>query len=124
MSRGHEGRQGRRLTATEVDLGVVRQRALLVGTGVGTHDPEAAQASLEELARLTDTAGADPVELVLQRRDTPDPATYIGSGKAQELRELADALDIDVVVFDDELTPAQQRNLEDSSRATSSTGSR
>ena len=77
-----------------------------------TRDPEAAEASLEELARLTDTAGADPVELVLQRRDTPHPATYIGSGKAQELRELADQLDIDVVVFDDELTPAQQRNLE------------
>ncbi len=112
MSRRHEGRGGRRLTATEVDLGVVRQRALLVGTGVGTRDPEAAEASLDELARLTDTAGADPVELVLQRRDTPDPATYIGSGKAQELRELAEQLDIDVVVFDDELTPAQQRNLE------------
>src|SRR5262249_31016094 len=51
-------------------------------------------------------------ELVLQRRDLPDPATYIGSGKARELQELADALDIDLVVFDDELTPAQQRNLE------------
>ncbi len=102
----------RRLTATEVDLGVVRQRALLVGTGIGTRDAEAAQASLEELALLTDTAGAEPVELVLQRRDTPHPATYIGSGKAKELRELGDALDIDLVVFDDELTPAQQRNLE------------
>ncbi|MFN8025178.1 MAG: GTPase HflX [Acidimicrobiia bacterium] len=102
----------RRLTATEVDLGVVRQRALLVGTGFGLRDAEAAQASLEELAALTDTAGADPVELVLQRRDTPHPATYIGSGKAQELKELGDALDIDLVVFDDELTPAQQRNLE------------
>jgi GTP-binding protein HflX len=102
----------RRLTATEVDLGVVRQRALLVGTGFGLRDAEAAQASLEELAALTDTAGADPVELVLQRRDRPHPATYIGSGKAQELKELGDALDIDLVVFDDELSPAQQRNLE------------
>jgi GTP-binding protein HflX len=102
----------RRLTATEVDLGVVRQRALLVGTGFGLRDAEAAEASLEELAALTDTAGADPVQLVLQRRDTPDPATYIGSGKALELKELTDALDIDLVVFDDELTPAQQRNLE------------
>jgi GTP-binding protein HflX len=102
----------RRLTATEVDLGVVRQRALLVGTGIGTRDAEAAQASLDELALLTDTAGAEPVELVLQRRDSPHPATYIGSGKAAELRELAESLDIDLVVFDDELTPAQQRNLE------------
>jgi GTP-binding protein HflX len=71
-----------------------------------------AEASLSELGLLTDTAGAEPVEAVLQRRDTPDPATYIGSGKADELRGLADGLDIDVVVFDDELTPAQQRNLE------------
>jgi GTP-binding protein HflX len=107
-----DGRQRRRLTATEVDLGVVRQRALLIGTGAGTTTVDEAEASLSELGLLTDTAGADPVELVLQRRDTPDPATYIGSGKADELRSLADALDADVVVFDDELTPAQQRNLE------------
>jgi GTP-binding protein HflX len=112
MSRRHENRQGRRLTATEVDLAVVEQRALLVGTGIGTRDAEEAEQSLEELARLVDTAGAEPVELVLQRRDRPDPATYIGSGKAKELQELAQALDVDLVVFDDELTPAQQRNLE------------
>ncbi|MGH8986634.1 MAG: GTPase HflX [Acidimicrobiia bacterium] len=111
MARG-DGRQRRRLTATEVDLGVVRQRALLIGTGAGTKTVDEAEASLSELGLLTDTAGADPVELVLQRRDSPDPATYIGSGKAEELRGLADALDADVVVFDDELTPAQQRNLE------------
>jgi GTP-binding protein HflX len=106
------GRQRRRLTATEIDLGVVRQQALLVGTGSGTRTLDEAEASLSELGLLTDTAGAEPVESVLQRRDAPDPATYIGSGKAQELRGLADALDADVVVFDDELTPAQQRNLE------------
>ncbi len=107
-----DGRQRRRLTATEVDLGVVRQRALLVGTGSGTRSLDEAEASLSELGLLTDTAGADPVASVLQRRETPDPATYIGAGKAEELRGLADALDADVVVFDDELTPAQQRNLE------------
>jgi GTP-binding protein HflX len=107
-----EGRQRRRLTATEVDFGVAKQRALLVGTGTGTRSLDEAEASLSELGLLTDTAGAEPVEAVLQRRDTPDPATYIGSGKADELRGLADGLDIDVVVFDDELTPAQQRNLE------------
>jgi len=108
----HVARGRRRLTATEVDLEVVRQRALLVGTGMGTRTAEEAQDSLDELALLVDTAGADPVDRELQRRDRPDPATYIGKGKAQELRELADALDIDVVVFDDELSPAQQRNLE------------
>ena len=108
----HVARGRRRLTATEVDLEVVRQRALLVGTGQGTRTAEEAQESLDELALLVDTAGADPVERELQRRDRPDPATYIGKGKAAELREVADALDIDVVVFDDELSPAQQRNLE------------
>jgi GTP-binding protein HflX len=106
------GRGRPRLTATEIDVEVVRQRALLVGTGVGARTLEAAEQSLDELALLTDTAGAEPVATELQRRDRPDPATYIGKGKAQELRELAEALDVDVVVFDDELTPAQQRNLE------------
>ncbi|HET9730173.1 MAG TPA: GTPase HflX [Acidimicrobiia bacterium] len=103
-TRRHTNRQRPRLTATEVDLGRVRQRALLVGTD----DAE----SLEELALLADTAGADPVLSELQRRTTPDPATYIGSGKAQELQHTAAALDVDVVIFDDELSPAQQRNLE------------
>jgi GTP-binding protein HflX len=102
----------RRLTATEVDFDVLHQRALLVGTGIGTRSAEEAEASLDELELLVDTAGAIPVETVLQRRNAPDAATYIGSGKAQELRELAVALDIDLVVFDNELSPAQQRNLE------------
>jgi GTP-binding protein HflX len=103
-SRTHTNRQRRRLTATEVDLDRVQQRALLVGT---TTDE-----SLDELALLADTAGADVVHRELQRRQTPDPATYIGKGKAAELQEAANALDVDVVIFDDELTPAQQRNLE------------
>jgi GTPase len=85
---------------------------LLVGTSVGARAEAEAEDSLAELALLADTAGAEPVESVLQRRDRPDPATYVGPGKADELRRSADALDIDVVVFDDELTPAQQRNLE------------
>jgi GTPase len=107
---GYAGRQRRRLTASEVDLGVVRQRALLVGGG--DVDLDEAEASLAELALLADTAGADPVATEMQRRDTPDPATFIGKGKAEELRELVEMLDIDVVIFDDELSPAQQRNLE------------
>ena len=110
--RSTSGRQRRRLTATEVDLERPRQRALLVGTGYGTTSVEEAEASLDELALLTDTAGADAVDRVLQRRTTPDPATYIGKGKAEELKQLGEALDVDLVIFDDELTPAQQRNLE------------
>jgi GTP-binding protein HflX len=112
VTRQHEGRQRKRLTATEVDLGVVRQRALLVGTAIGSRDIEDAEASVAELALLADTAGADPVDQVVQRRATPDPATFVGKGKAEELRDLAEAYDVDVVIFDDELTPAQQRNLE------------
>jgi GTP-binding protein HflX len=92
------------LTATETDFTRVRQRALLVGT---TTDE-----SLDELALLADTAGADVAHRELQRRLAPDPARYIGKGKAEELRVVANALDVDVVIFDDELTPAQQRNLE------------
>jgi GTP-binding protein HflX len=111
-SRGHQRRSRRSLTATEVDLGVVVQRAMLVGTGYGAATVEEAEDSLAELARLAETAGAEPVETVLQRRDRPDPATYIGKGKAEELRDRANADDVDVVIFDDELTPAQQRNLE------------
>src|SRR6202041_2465749 len=55
---------------------------------------------------------ADVVGRVLQRRQAPDPATYVGSGKARELHELSEAVDADTVVFDDDLSPAQQRNLE------------
>ncbi|MCL4293703.1 MAG: GTPase HflX [Acidimicrobiia bacterium] len=100
------------MTATEVDLGVVRQRALLVGCALGTTTTADAETSLEELGRLVDTAGAEPVAEELQRRDAPDPATYVGKGKVGEIAALVDALDADVVVFDDELSPAQQRNLE------------
>lgn len=67
--------------------------------------------SLEELELLTDTAGSEPVEVVLVRRDRPDAATFIGKGKLSELVAESHMLDIDVVVFDNELSPAQQRNL-------------
>src|SRR5271163_3653918 len=73
---------------------------------------EAVDADLDELALLVGTAGADVVGRVVQRRDHPDPATFVGRGKAQELHELSETVDADTVVFDDELTPAQQRNLE------------
>jgi len=67
---------------------------------------------LDELALLVDSAGADVVARVVQRRDAPDPATFVGRGKAEEIAELSRSLDVDTVVFDDELTPAQHRNLE------------
>ncbi|HXA72845.1 MAG TPA: GTPase HflX, partial [Acidimicrobiales bacterium] len=73
---------------------------------------ELVEEELDELTQLVDSAGADVVGRVIQRRDAPDPATFVGRGKAQELRELSLAVDSDTVVFDDELSPAQQRNLE------------
>ncbi len=111
-SRSHVARSRRRLTASVTDLDVVRQRALLIGM---VHDGSAlteGDRSLEELELLTDTAGSDPVEAVLVRRDRPDPATFIGKGKLSELVAESHMLDIDVVVFDNELSPAQQRNLQ------------
>lgn len=84
-------------------------RAILVGVDFGKHDFEE---SLSELALLTSTAGSLPVHTLTGRRSRPDPALFIGSGKAEELREAADALDADVVVFNHALSPAQQRNLE------------
>ncbi len=89
-----------------------RERIILVGVSFPPHDDEAMDASLDELELLVVTAGADVVGRVIQRRSAPDPATYIGSGKVAEIRELAIATDCDTVVFDDELNPAQQFNLE------------
>ena len=89
-----------------------RERIVLVGVTIPPGTVTQTEAHLDELAQLIDTAGADEAARVLQRRDAPDPATYIGSGKAKELHELSEAVDAHTVVFDDELTPAQQRNLE------------
>lgn len=106
-----QGRQRRRLTATVTDLEVGRQKALLVGVVLKRGSVADGEASLEELARLTDTAGSEPVHSVLVRRDSPDAALFIGKGKANEIASDVAALDIDVVVFDNELSPAQGRNL-------------
>ncbi|MHB1509254.1 MAG: GTPase HflX [Acidimicrobiales bacterium] len=89
-----------------------REKIILVGVVSWPRSAEEVEASLDELALLIDTAGADEVGRVIQRRDSPDPATYIGHGKAEELRRLSETLDADTVVFDEELSPAQQRNLE------------
>ncbi|HLG66828.1 MAG TPA: GTPase HflX [Acidimicrobiales bacterium] len=89
-----------------------RERIVLVGVVFPGTSAEEVEASLDELALLVDSAGADVVGRVVQRRDHPDPATYVGRGKAAELADLSRAVDADTVVFDEELTPAQQRNLE------------
>jgi GTP-binding protein HflX len=105
------GRRRRRLTATTTDLEVVLQKAYLVGVARNDNQVKEAETSLHELALLTDTAGSEPVGATLVRRGRPDPAMFIGRGKAEELAAETRALDVDVVVFDNDLTPAQQRNL-------------
>jgi GTPase len=89
-----------------------REKILLVGVSIPPETVEETEASVDELALLVDTAGADEVARVFQRRQAPDPPTYVGKGKVEELREVAVTTDCDTVVFDNELTPAQQVNLE------------
>lgn len=97
---------------TEVEYRQLRlERVVLVGVWTqGT--AEQAEASMTELAALAETAGSEVLEGLVQRRDKPDAATYIGSGKAQELREVVLATGADTVVCDGELTPAQLTALE------------
>jgi GTP-binding protein HflX len=114
-----ELRRQRRSVITEgaprEGVDVIRPVELAVVVSVqppGMTDADVA-ASLDELEALLDTAGARVVERVVQRRDTPEPATFIGRGKVDELRQLAGRHGADAVVFDDDLSPAQQRNLEE-----------
>ena len=111
-STSHVARRRPRLTASVTDLDVTRQRALLIGLVRSSDAVGAGNESLRELELLTDTAGSEPVEAFLVRRERPNAATFIGKGKLSELVAESHALDIDVVVFDNELTPAQQRNLQ------------
>lgn len=98
-------------TAAFIDR-AFRERVVVVGVGFPPYDDEAVEESLDELELLLDTANADVVGRVVQRRDHPDPATFVGKGKVEEIRLLAEATDCDTVVFDEELSPAQQFNLE------------
>ena len=97
---------------SEVEYRQLRlERVVLVG--VWTEGSAAdAQASMAELAALAETAGSEVLEGLIQRRDKPDPSTYIGSGKAQELREVVLATGADTVICDGELSPAQLTALE------------
>ncbi|RGE23717.1 GTPase HflX [Leucobacter sp. wl10] len=98
---------------TEVEYRQLRLENVVL-IGVYSHGPlEDAENSLRELAALAETAGARVLDGLLQRRGTPDPSTYLGKGKAQELAELVAALGADTVVADTELAPSQRRALED-----------
>jgi GTP-binding protein HflX len=90
----------------------VRERIVIVGVTFPGSDDEVTDASLDELEALIDTAGADVVARLVQRREHPDHTWFVGKGKAKELHELCLEVDADTVVFDNELSPAQQYNLE------------
>src|SRR4051812_23168374 len=98
---------------TEVEYRQLRlERVVLVGVWT-TETLVEAETSLQELKALAETAGSEVLEGLVQRRDRPDPATYIGSGKGRELRDIVVATGADTVICDGELTPGQLRQLED-----------
>ena len=88
-----------------------RERAILVGVE-RPGQKWSLESSLAELERLVDTAGADTVATTTQKLDAPNPRTFVGTGKAEEIAQLCRSYSADLVVFDDELTPSQQSNLE------------
>ncbi len=90
-----------------------RERAILVGLDTG-RDNEDMEHSMAELTLLADTAGAEATETIIQKRDTPDRAYYIGRGKVEEIAALVNMLDADMVIFNEELSPSQIRNLDSS----------
>jgi len=99
---------------TEVEYRQVRlENVVLIGVYTPSESLEDAENSLRELAALAETAGAVVLDGVLQRRPHPDPATYLGRGKVQELADIVAALGADTVVADTELSPSQRRALED-----------
>ena len=89
-----------------------RERIILVGVDNQSDKSQLIEAQMDELQQLVATAGADVVSRIIQKKTKPDSATYIGRGKAMEIFSMAEELDVDTVVFNEELTPAQQFNLE------------
>lgn len=89
-----------------------RERALICGTYRTSREREATALTLEEMALLAKSAGAEIVDVIAQERKKPDVATYFGSGKVAELKELVTAKDVTIVMVDAELSPVQARNLE------------
>lgn len=98
---------------TEVEYRQLRlEKVLLIGLW-GEQTLQEAENSLRELAALAETAGSEVLDGLLQRRPHPDPATYLGKGKAQELRQMVAATGADTIIADTELAPSQRRALED-----------
>jgi GTP-binding protein HflX len=94
------------------DTAVKQERAVLVGVITANETDERAKEYLEELQFLVDTAGAETVKIFTQKLQKPDRATFVGSGRLEDIRAFVKEEEIDIVVFDDELTPSQLRNIE------------
>lgn len=86
------------------------ERALLISVDTGDFD---AEASINELAELADTAGAEVVGMIVQKKDAPSPSSFVGSGRLNEIELFCRSNDIDIIIADSELTPIQVRNIED-----------
>jgi GTP-binding protein HflX len=91
---------------------IEQEDAILVGLATREFSKEKVQEHLDELEMLADTAGANTVFKIMQDRPKPDSAFFIGKGKAEEIAELADLNNINLIIFDDDLTATQVRNLE------------
>ncbi len=91
----------------------IKTKAVLVGIVTDRSDAEEVEKSVYELGQLLDTAGGETFAVVIQNKSTPDPRTLIGKGKVQEIGELCENNGVKLVIFDEELSPAQIRNLED-----------
>jgi GTP-binding protein HflX len=96
-----------------IDLDTPRERVILVGAPPKSVDPELVDEHIEELGRLADTAGAEVLDSMVQRLDKPNPRYYMGEGKAHELRDSIQEQGATLVIFDEELSPAQSKNLEE-----------
>ena len=97
--------------AETIEIREIEERVILVG--VSTREGDDTEASLDELEELADTAGAATLEKIIQNRESVHPGTYLGKGKIEEVRERIEELGATGVICDDELSPAQMRNLEE-----------
>lgn len=105
---------------TELENKMQAERAVLVGLSCPSFNAQqdADERTMDELRALAETAGAEAVAMTLQRRPAPDARTFIGEGKAEEVRQLAEANEATLVLFDNELSPSQTRNLEELTKCT------
>ncbi|GEC88554.1 MULTISPECIES: GTPase HflX [Brevibacillus] len=94
------------------DLIKTKETAILIGCYLDNRDEERTRLSMEELHELADTAGVEVLDVITQNRDRVDSAWYLGTGKIDEIAQRAEELDVDVIIFNDELSPSQTRNLD------------